>query len=123
MSRAEPFEPTPETTPHPPRCPELPVSAPARRRRLRRARGVLAAFPPVNRYQSQLQGVALAMIVYMDRHWCGPGRAYDFERWWRYVDYYTRALGSPELASKNHRVAREALDEILDQNQVRPKDL
>ncbi len=115
-------EPIPATPPHPPRCPEPTVSAAARRRRLGRARRVLAAFPPANRYQSQLQGVALAMLSYMEKHWCGPGYAHDFERWWQIVDYYTRALGSPELAG-NHRVAHEALARILDQDQVKPKDL
>ncbi len=73
-------EAMPVTPPHPPSCPEPPGAAGDRRRRLRRARGVLAAFPLANRYQSQLQGVALAMLTYLDEHWCGPGHAYDFER-------------------------------------------
>ncbi len=120
MSHAEPI---PETPPHPPRRPEPAIPAAARRRRLRRARGVLEAFPPANRYQSQLKGVALAMIAYMAEHWCDPGHAYDFERWWSYIDYYTRALGSPKLASKNHWTARQALDEILEKNQIKPKNL
>ncbi len=120
MSHAEPI---PATPPHPPRCPEPAIPAAARRRRLRRARGVLEAFPPANRYQSQLKGVALAMIAYMAEHWCDPGHAYDFERWWSYIDYYTRALGSPKLASKNHWTARQALDEILEKNQIKPKNL
>ncbi len=122
MSRARAFERIPETPPHPPQCPEPAIAAAARRRRLRRARRVLEAFPPANPYQSQLQGLALAMIAYMGEHWCDPGHAYDFERWWQIVDYYTRALGSPELAG-NHLVARQALEKILDQDQVRPCDL
>ncbi len=120
MSRACPFEPLRENPPRPPRRPRPRVAAGARRRRLRRARRALDAFPPANRYQAELQGVVLAMIGYMDRHWCGPGRAYDFDRWWRIVDYYSRALGSPELAAARDR---DLLDKILDQNQVRPSDL
>lgn len=120
--RAEPFERIPETPPHPPRCPEPSIPAAVRRRRLSRARRVITDFPPANRYQAQLQGVALAMIGYMERHWCGAGRAYDFDRWWRIVDYYIRALGSPALAG-NHLQAREALEKILDQNQVPPSRL
>ncbi len=123
MSRAGAAEKIPETAPHEPRCPPPAISAGAQRARLLRAREVLSAFPPANRYQSQLQGVALAMIVYLDENWCGPDHAYDFERWWGYVDYYTRALGSPKLASKNSRIGREALNAILDENQLRPKDL
>ncbi len=119
MSRPRPFERIPENPPRPPRCPEPRVPAAARRRRLRRARRVIGGFPPANRYQAQLQGVALAMLAYMAEHWCGPGRAYDYDRWLRIVDYYTRGLGSPELAG-NNRQAREALEKILDQNQVPP---
>ncbi len=119
MSHAQQFEPIPVTPPHPPRCPRPRVAAGVRRRRLRRARGVLIAYPIANRCQAQLQGVALAMIAYMARHWCEPGRGYDFDRWSRIVDYYTRALGTPELAG-NQPQAREALAKILDQNQVPP---
>ncbi len=117
MNHSEAFEPLPETRTRPPRCPEPRVAAGARRRRLRRARRVIAAFPPANRYQAELQGSALAMIAYMDEHWCDPGHAYDFERWWRIVDYYTRALGSPELAAARDR---KLLDRILDQDQIPP---
>ena len=116
------FEPMPETPPRPPRCPEPPIPAAARRRQLRRARREIAAFPLANRYQARLQGVALAMIAYMDEHWCGPGHAYDFDRWWRIVDYYARALDSPELAG-NSRQAHAAVEKILDQNQVPPSQL
>ncbi len=120
MSRAQPFEPIPETRPRPPRCPGPRIAASARRRRLRRARRAIAAFPAANRYQAELQGVALAMIGHMNRHWCGPGRAYDFDRWWRIVDYYTRFLGSPELAAARNR---DLLDKILEQNQLQPSEL
>ncbi len=119
----ESFEQLPETSPRPPHCPEPAIPAGARRRRLRRARRVLEAFPPANRAQSQLKGVALAMLAYMEERWCGPGHAYDFERWWTIVDYYIRCLALPELASKNSRIAREALDDILDQDQIQPKKL
>ncbi len=123
MSRRPRFEPTPETRPRPPRRPQPRVSAAARRRRLRRARRAIDAFAAVNRYQSQLQGVALAMIAYMDQHWCGPGRGHDFDRWWCYIAYYARALRAPKLADKNNRVAREALERILDRNQIPPSKL
>ncbi len=112
----------PKTAPHPPRCPAPPIPAAVRRRQLRQVRRKIAAFPCVNRHQSQLQGVALAMLVYMDRHWCRPGRAYDFERWLRIVRYYARALETPELAG-NKIQAHEALEKILDQDQVRPSQL
>ncbi len=116
------FEPMPETPPRPPRCPEPRIAAAARRRKLRRARREIAAFRCANRYQARLQGVALAMMAYMDKHWCGPGHAYDFDRWWRIVDYYARALDSPELAG-NSRQAHKAVEKILDQNQVPPSQL
>ncbi len=120
MSRPAPFERMPVTPPHRSRCPEPRIAAGARRRRLRRARRAIAAFPPANRYQAELRGVALAMIGHMNRHWCGPGRAYDFDRWWRIVDYYTRFLGSPELAAARNRTL---LDKILEQNLVPPSRL
>lgn len=120
MSQTTSFEPIPETRQRRPRCPEPAVSAAARRRRLRHARRVIAAFPPANPYQGQLQDVTLAMIGYMDLHWCGPGHAYDFDRWWRIVDYYARCLGSPELSGPQ---ARETLVQILEQDQIHPAKL
>ncbi len=120
MNPAELPEEIPRTLPRPPRCPEPPIPAAARRRHLRRARRTVAGLPLANRFQAELQGVTLAMIRYMRDHWCGPGHAYDFERWWCIVGYYARVLDSPELAGARNR---ELLDEILDQIQVQPKDV
>ncbi len=122
MSSTRSFEHIPRTDPRPPRGPQPAVPESVRRRQLRQARRSLLAFPAVNPQQARLQGVALAMIAYMERYWCGPDRAYDFERWLRIVAYYDRALrwkelgGPPQLAC---RVVRR----ILDQDQVRPCDL
>ncbi len=122
MSRAAAFEKIPATRPHPPRGPEPRVPAGTRRRQLRRARRSIAGFPTVNPQQTRLQGVALAMLSYMERHWCGPGHAYDFERWYRIVGYYGRALRAPELAG-NKWQAYEYVERILNQNQVPPSEL
>ena len=122
MSRTAPFEQMPETPPRPPRGPQPRVPAAIRRRQLRRARRSITAFTAVNRQQARLQGVALAMLAYMEKHWCGPGRAYDFERWLRIVAYYARALRAPQLAG-NKWQACEYLRRVLDQNQVKPSEL
>ncbi len=122
MSRAA-FEAIPETRLYPPRCP-LPLATAlgtaARRLSVRSARHRLAAFAAENRYQTQLRDLALAMLLYMQRHWCGPGHEYDFERWLRIVDYYTRALAWPDLAGP---LAFRTLEKILNQNQIPPSKL
>ncbi len=123
MSRAAAFERIPETRPHPPPCSPPAATAPgtaARRLRVRRARHGLAGFVPENRYQAQLRDLALAMLRYVERHWCGPGHEYDFERWLRIVDYYARVLAWPDLTGPR---AFHALEKILDQKQVPPSKL
>ncbi len=122
MSQAASFEPMPETRPRPPCGPEPRVPAAVRRRHLRRARRSLVDFPAINPQQARLQGVALAMLGYMEKHWCGPGHAYDFDRWLRIVAYYSRALHSPELAGTKWQ-ACAYLRRVLDQNQVKPSQL
>ena len=94
-------------------------STAARRRRIQHARQQLEAFQPKNAYARQLQGTTLAMVRYMEEHWCGPGRAEDFERWWRVVKHYARVLASRQLEGKG---ARARLYRLLDKNQRRPTD-
>ncbi len=122
MSRASSFEEIPATSPRPPRGPEPRVPAAVRRRQLRRARRSMTDFVVVNPQQARLQGVGLAMLAYMEEHWCGPGRAYDFERWLCIVAYYARALRAPELAG-NKWQACAYLRRVLDQNQIKPSKL
>ncbi len=122
MSRRPGFERIPHTPPHRPRCPapRAALGTAGRRLRLRRARHALTGFAPANRYQAQLRDLALAMLRYMERNWCGAGDEYDFERWWRIVDYYTRALAWPAMAGPR---AYRTLENILKQNQVPPSQL
>ncbi len=122
MSRRPAMERIPTTPPHPPWCPPpaTALGTAARRLRIRRARHTLAAFAPANRYQAELRGLALAMVRFMERHWCDPGHEYDFQRWCRIVDYYTRALAWPDLAGPR---AFRTLEKILDQKQVPPSKL
>ncbi len=127
MSRRPAFERIPETPPHRPRLPPAAAALgtacrgrASRRLRVHGARHGLAGFVPENRYQAQLRDLALAMLRYMERHWCEPGHEYDFERWWRIADYYARALAWPELAGP---LAYRTLEKILDQNQIRPSKL
>lgn len=122
MSGMVAFEPIPKTQPHPPRRPGPRVPAAVRRQQLRRARRSLLSFRTINPQQARLQGVALAMLAYMAKHWCGPDHGYDFERWMRIVAYYDRALRWPKLAG-NKWQACAALWSILDQNQIPPKKL
>ncbi len=118
MSRANPRR-IPRTRPRPPRCPP-PGTPAARRHRLRSARQSVAAYPCANRHQAKLQGLTLAMLGYMTDHWCDPGHEYDFDRWWRYITYYTRVLASPELAGPR---ACKTLKKVLDQDQLHPDAL
>ncbi len=122
MSRASSFERIPKTSPRPPRGPEPRVPAAVRLRQLRRARRSVTDFAVVNPQQGRLQGVALAMLAYMEQHWCDPGRAYDFDRWLRIVAYYARALRALELAGNKWQACRY-LRQVLDQNQVKPSKL
>ncbi len=117
MSRARLFEPIPCMPPPVPPIAVRPVSAATRRRQLRRALRAIAAFSATNRYQAELQALTLAMLAYMREHWCGPGRADDFDRWWRIADYYGRALRWPVMAGPG---ARKMLLRVLEQNQVPP---
>ncbi len=122
MSATMGFERIPRTDPQPPREPRPLVPENVRRRQLRQARRSILAFSAVNPQQARLQGVALAMIAYMGHYWCRPDRAYDFERWFRIVAYYDRALRWKELAGTQQQ-ACIALRRILDQDQVRPCEL
>ncbi len=99
---------------------EMTAGETARRRRLVGVRRQLEAFEVANRYQSELKGTTLAMIAYMDEHWCRPERAADFDRWWRFVERYTAVLTSGELAGPG---TFDRLESLLNENQQRPSDL
>ncbi len=91
-----------------------------RRRRLAHARRHFEAFEAANRYQSELEGTALAMISYLEDRWRVPGWPADFDRWWRILGRYARVLASGELAGPG---ARKRLERVLNENQQRPSNL
>ena len=68
-------------------------------RRLAEARRAIAGFAAANPYQEELKGVLLAMVNYMEGVPCRAGQEREFERWWRHVCRYGRALCSAEMAS------------------------
>ncbi len=113
------LEPLPRTRSRLPSCPS-PGAEAARRARARRARRDLLAFPCGNPHQRKLRNVALAMVGYMEEHWCAAGHEYDFDRWWQVVAYYARVLASPDLAGR--RAAR-TVEEVLAQDQLHPREL
>lgn len=92
----------------------------ARRRQLARARRQLEAFDTANRYQAELKGTALAMIAYLEDRWRVPGWATDVDRWWHILGRYAAVLVSGDLAGPG---ARRRLEQVLNENQVRPMDL
>ncbi len=91
-----------------------------RRQRLAHARRHLEAFAAANRYQSELKGVAMAMIGYLEGRWRIPGWSAEFDRWWQILGRYAGVLASDQLTGPR---ALKRLKRVLSENQHRPSDL
>ena len=91
---------------------ELTPETQARLRRLAAARRDVAALVPANVEQGQLVGLLLAILGYMERNLCKPGRGEELDRWWRVLAAYRRALEVPELVGPRRLAALEKLMDL-----------
>lgn len=77
--------------------------------RLAEARRDIEAFVPRSVEQRDLVGLLRAMLGYMEANHCSPGEAEEFERWWKYLGAFRRALDFPEMTGPRSRDAFKKL--------------